>query len=54
MQFQAGDVVRLKSGGPTMTVSGARNDEVWCDWFPKIDEKPNSGCFKASQLEKIR
>jgi uncharacterized protein YodC (DUF2158 family) len=38
-EFKAGDVVRLDSGGPRMTVSqiGQRastgEDSVWCVWF---------------------
>lgn len=40
-QFQVGDVVRLKSGGPQMTVADTGEDMsgrqmVWCMWF---DEK---------------
>jgi uncharacterized protein YodC (DUF2158 family) len=38
-QFKAGDVVRLKSGGPSMTVTQVgeghltREPLVWCTWF---------------------
>lgn len=31
--FAAGDVVRLKSGGPTMTVASCRNGIVEACWF---------------------
>jgi uncharacterized protein YodC (DUF2158 family) len=36
--FKSGDVVQLKSGGPKMTVTMAKNDStknptVWCTWF---------------------
>jgi uncharacterized protein YodC (DUF2158 family) len=42
VQFAAGDVVRLKSGGPPMTVerlgkdSMTQEDAVWCVWLEKV------------------
>jgi uncharacterized protein YodC (DUF2158 family) len=38
IEIKPGDVVRLKSGGPTMTVTSAGLDmtdvpTVWCAWF---------------------
>lgn len=32
-EFKPGDVVRLKSGGPKMTVEFVRGNEVNCIWF---------------------
>lgn len=37
-QFKIGHMVRLKSGGPTMTVTyvdgkGSDDDEIQCSWF---------------------
>jgi uncharacterized protein YodC (DUF2158 family) len=45
--FKAGDTVKLKSGGPKMTVvqvgdNGLGQHRVWCNWFttgPKPEEK---------------
>ncbi len=34
MSFSIGDVVMLKSGGPKMTVTYAKDREVFCRWFP--------------------
>lgn len=41
MEFKAGDIVMLKSGGPRMTVEKVgktaiyEEDGVWCVWFEK-------------------
>jgi uncharacterized protein YodC (DUF2158 family) len=32
-QFNIGDVVRLKSGGPNMTIVYVNDDDYGCDWF---------------------
>ena len=54
-QIQIGDVVRLKSGGPDMTVnghgSGAYNGQLNCKWFDDKEEK--HGWFRAATLEKV-
>ena len=34
-QFISGDVVKMKSGGPEMTVEEVINDRVHCSWFDK-------------------
>lgn len=46
MAFKVGDVVRLKSGGPNMTVTGvgqmyddSSEISVWCTWFPAPDNR---------------
>ncbi len=45
MDFHPGDLVRLKSGGPVMTVEqlGRRavteEDAVWCIWFEKVGNR---------------
>jgi len=33
MAFEPGDVVMLKSGGPSMTVVSAAEDDITCLWF---------------------
>jgi uncharacterized protein YodC (DUF2158 family) len=31
--FKPGDTVRLKSGGPAMTVVAVEGERITCDWF---------------------
>lgn len=64
-QFKNGDLVRLKSGGPTMSVSkgkldalsGAFADEVFaderirCQWF--AGSKLESGLFEPETLVRV-
>lgn len=50
-----GDTVRLKSGGPLMTVSKVSNTtsgvrSAWCEWF--INNKLEKGVFSLSSLDK--
>ncbi len=37
-EFKAGDTVRLKSGGPLMTIHSIKNGEAWCQWFDEKEE----------------
>jgi uncharacterized protein YodC (DUF2158 family) len=53
--FKPGDVVRLKSGGPDMTVSsdGETKGYVNCVWFPTPNTpQPCHNSFPESCLEK--
>ena len=55
-EIKVGDVVRLKSGGPEMTVKnigkGTLDDQLlaWCDWFD--GKKPMKDSFPLTSLEK--
>ena len=47
-ELDSGDVVQLKSGGPTMTIRFVENDEAYCEWF---DNKAVKGArFILKQL----
>jgi uncharacterized protein YodC (DUF2158 family) len=49
--FNVGDVVRLKSGGPIMTIGEINDDTAHCTWFVK-EGTPIDGEFKIAILEK--
>ena len=51
-EFKEGDLVRLKSGGPTMTVKtkGGFEDDLICQWFS--GSKLQNGYFIPSSLIK--
>ena len=59
-QFQPGDVVRLKSGGPSMTITALGVYSGWamrptdtasCRWFE--GEKPQETVFDVALLAKV-
>ncbi len=49
MDLKVGDTVRLKSGGPLMTVMKVSEGEVWTCWFDGI-KKENRGSYPAETL----
>jgi uncharacterized protein YodC (DUF2158 family) len=53
MPLKVGDVVRLKTGGPEMTVEAAdaRDADVICTWL--ADEAPQHRRFKSLALRKL-
>jgi uncharacterized protein YodC (DUF2158 family) len=51
--FKVGDVVRLKSGGPDMTVFKLNaTNTVECMWF--LNSKPESYWFITETLEAVK
>lgn len=52
MQFEEGEIVKLKSGGPRMTIEALITDtnSVICSWFDGTDRKQET--FRAAALEK--
>lgn len=50
--LQAGDVVRLKSGGPEMTIKHINEaNQAVCNWFEGL-KGPYTEVFELVQLEK--
>ena len=51
-ELKPGHVVRLKSGGPAMTVASvkAENCECFCMWF--VDGSPRSSVFPCDTLDR--
>ena len=50
-QIKEGDVVQLKSGGPSMTVESIEeNGYLYCQWF--TDKKLRGETFNPNSLEK--
>ena len=49
-KFEVGDVVRLKSGGPRMTVVGRMwgSDQLLCNWFEGV--RSHMGSFPGKAL----
>ncbi|WP_167558945.1 DUF2158 domain-containing protein [Bradyrhizobium canariense] len=50
--FQRGDLVRLRSGGPAMTVHGINGNQVDCFWTGE-DGQPNADKFPIDVLQKL-
>ena len=52
-KFQVGDVVRLKSGGPLMTVQQATYaDNIMCTWFGENNKRMTEG-FHPRTLQNV-
>jgi uncharacterized protein YodC (DUF2158 family) len=49
--FQVGDVVQLKSGGPLMTVDGRDGTLVHCSWQDKTGKRTD--VFEAPTLKLV-
>ena len=47
-KFNPGDVVRLKSGSPSMTVEQASGKQASCSWF--VDQMPHHETFNDDAL----
>lgn len=49
-KYKIGDIVRLKSGGPSMTVNAIRDSDgtIYCHWF--AGNKLESGYFNPESI----
>ncbi|HCQ8179606.1 YodC family protein [Morganella morganii] len=53
-KFKAGDIVRLKSGGPDMTIKAftlTQGEAYICQWF--AGKKLEQGFFKEDSIELV-
>jgi uncharacterized protein YodC (DUF2158 family) len=50
-EFEAGDIVRLKSGGPPMVVRSVGGDTAYCQWYAGVDL--HQGTFLFTSLRDI-
>ena len=50
--FQRGDLVRLRSGGPAMTIDSIKGDQADCFWTG-ADGEPNAESFPLDVLQKF-
>jgi uncharacterized protein YodC (DUF2158 family) len=48
-QWKPGDIVGVKSGGPSMTVARVQSEKVFCEWFD--GQNPMNGEFTPAVLE---
>lgn len=51
MEFNVGDVVKLRSGGPRMTVKHPTNVSVKAQWFD--ESRLQEGLFSPDSLELV-
>jgi uncharacterized protein YodC (DUF2158 family) len=52
VQFERGELVRLRSGGPMMTVTAVKDDQVKCIWTDDSGQ-PDDATFPADVLQKF-
>src|SRR5437879_13891879 len=50
--LQRGDLVRMRSGGPLMTVGSIKGNQIDCFWTG-LDGQPNAESFPADVLKKF-
>jgi uncharacterized protein YodC (DUF2158 family) len=51
-KFKNGDRVKLKSGGPTMTVANASGEAIECSWF--VEGHFQQGSFTPESLKSFQ
>ena len=58
MDFNKGDIVQLKSGGPAMIVTGQTGDSVQCLWYGEVTDEVRTGtipafCLLEAEIEEV-
>lgn len=56
MEFQDGDIVELKSGGPKMTIAAVKQERAVCIWFNQREDfhEEKTGEFLLVTLKKVK
>jgi len=56
MEFQDGDVVELKSGGPRMTIAAVKQERAICMWFNQREDfhEEKTGEFLLVTLKRVK
>lgn len=56
MEFQDGDIVELKSGGPKMTIAAVIQERAICIWFNQREDfhEEKTGEFLLVTLKKVK
>ncbi len=53
MNLRIGDIVQLKTGGPSMTIDEVIGDEVECSWLENNSPKRRRGSFDVNSLVQV-
>ncbi len=53
MDFEPGQLVTLKSGGPPLTIVSIDGDDVRCIWFAHADDRLQDATIPAICLENL-
>lgn len=58
MNFNKGDIVQLKSGGPAMIVTGQNGETVQCLWYGEIADDIRTAaipsfCLVEAEIEEV-
>jgi uncharacterized protein YodC (DUF2158 family) len=54
MDFQAGEVIQLKSGGPAMTVVAVDEKGVHCTWYGEATDDIRTAVIPAIAIEAVQ
>jgi uncharacterized protein YodC (DUF2158 family) len=53
MEFEAGTIVSLKSGGPPLTVVEVEGEQARCIWFAQSDDRLQEARIPLACLEAV-
>ena len=58
MEFEKGDIVQLKAGGPAMIVTGHSGETVQLLWYGEVNDEIKTGacpafCLVQAEIEEV-